>query len=202
MSNQNIEDIINNEIIDNTVLMLSNDKITHYNLTNRINHKKIFHIMWHILHSFSIQYPENPNEDEKNRVKLFIKQFKKNMPFFCSTCGGNKKDIFIENYDLDLAVSSKTNLIQFFCDYHIEINTKYRNSKEFYNQDIYNIDFIVNRYSDNYYSNYIENKYNVNLFTLFLNDKMDNFFTVFNTDIIKDIREEKFGVKITIFKEI
>jgi len=202
MNNNNIEDSINNEIIENTVLMLSNDKITHYNLTNGINYKKIFHIMWHILHSFSIQYPDNPTEDEKNIVKDFILKIKKNMPFFCSTCGGNKKDIFIENSNLDLAVSSKINLIQFFCDYHIEINTKYRNTKEIYNSEIYNIEFIIDRYSDNYYSNYIESKYNVNLFFLFLNNKMDDFFTVFKNNIIKDILNEKFGVKIIIFKEI
>jgi hypothetical protein len=198
----NIEDIINKEIIDKTISMHSNDKIFNYNVTSHVNHKKIYHIMWHILHSFSTQYPEIPTEDEKNRVKNFLSKFKQNMPFFCASCSNNKKDVFVQNYDLDLAVSSKINLVQFFCDYHIEINTKYRNSKEFYNPDIYNANFIINKYSDNSYSKFIESKYNINLFNLFINNDMDSFLTLFNEKTIKAIRDEKFGVTINIFKEI
>jgi len=201
MSDDNLDDIINQEIIDNLIPILSTDKIIKYNLTNQVNHKKIYHIMWHILHSFSTQYPENPSEDEKNRVKIFLSNFKQNMPFFCSTCGNNKQDLFIQNYDLDLAVSSRINLVQFFCNYHIEINTKYRKSKEFYNPDTYNPTYIINKYSDNSYSKFIESKYNINLFKLFTNNNMNDFFTLFN-NTIQIIRGEKFGVTINIFKEI
>jgi len=202
MNNEEIDDIINKEIIDKSILIINNDRITNHNIVNQVYLKKIYHIMWHILHSFSTEYPEYPSEDEKMRVKSFLLKFKQNMPFFCSSCGNNKQDIFIQNYDLDLAVSSRLNLVKFFCDYHIEINTKYRNSKEIYNSDIYDINFIINRYSNNSYSNLIQNKYNINLFELFINNNMDDFFSLFKNNTIKLIRDEKFGVTINILKQI
>lgn len=32
---------------------------------NKFLQKKIYHLLWHIFHSFSVMYPENPSEEEK-----------------------------------------------------------------------------------------------------------------------------------------
>ena len=73
--------------------------------------KKVYYLAWHIFHSFSVLYPENPTEEEQNDVKNFILNIKSNLKLFCSSCGGNNKDIFIDSYNIDNAVSSRDNLI-------------------------------------------------------------------------------------------
>ena len=152
--------------------------------------------------SFSILYPELPTEEQKSDMKSFLLSLKTNLKLFCHSCGGNNKDTFIENSDIDFAVSSKDNLIQFFCDYHISVNTISRLNPELYNynSDLYNKDFIINRYTKNDYIGFIETMYNINLFKLFQNRQLQSFFSNF-TETLKKILSEKiydFSINFTV----
>jgi len=62
-------------------------------LLSRIRVKKLYHLIWHILHSFSVMYPENPTEEQKNQVKDFISKIKTHLILFCSSCSNNNKKI-------------------------------------------------------------------------------------------------------------
>ena len=144
---------------------------------------KIQHIAWHIFHSFSIMYPDEPTIEQQLMTKNFINKITTNLGIICSSCGGNK-DKFISNYDTDLAVSSKTNLIQFFCDYHKYVNTTLRPQKHFsYEPDIYTTDFIIDRYTKNDYISLINTTYNINLVSLFQQNSMDDFFLLFHKNV-------------------
>ena len=151
---------------------------------NKFLQKKIHHLLWHIFHSFSVMYPENPTEEEKLRTKNFINKITTHLSIICSSCSKNK-DTFIANYDIDLVVSSKTNIIQFFCDYHKEVNIKYRppivttNAK--YDADLFTTDFIIERYTKNDYISLIETTYNLNLYKNFQLNSMDIFFQLFQS---------------------
>lgn len=193
-------DLINIDVINN----LSNDKfLLEYHLNPQIQSsyriKKIYHILWHIFHSFSVFYPEYPTEHQKNQLKNFLLKFKSNLNLFCTSCAGFK-DNFIENYDLNMAVSCKNNLIQFFCDYHIYINTMVRKEIKNYNSSIYNITFIEERYKEKDYIYFIENKYNINFLKLFISDQLDDFFVKFNYVKTKIFLEKiNFKIQITDF---
>ena len=151
---------------------------------NKFLQKKIHHLLWHIFHSFSVMYPDEPTEEERTRTKNFINKITTHLSIICSSCSQNK-DTFIENYDIDLAVSSKTNIIQFFCAYHKEINIKYRppivttNAK--YEADLFTIDFIIERYTKDDYISLIETTYNLNLYKQFQLNSMDTFFQLFQS---------------------
>ena len=164
---------------------------------NKFLQKKIHHLLWHIFHSFSVMYPENPTEEEKLRTKNFINKITTHIVIICSSCSKNK-DTFIANYDIDLAVSSKTNIIQFFCDYHKEVNIKYRppivttNAK--YDADLFTTDFIIERYTKNDYISLIETTYNLNLYKNFQLNSMDCFFHLFHscTKLIYRLEPDKY----------
>jgi hypothetical protein len=151
---------------------------------NKFLQKKIYHLLWHIFHSFSIMYPENPTEEEQSRIKNFINKITTHLSIICSSCSKNK-DTFIQNYDIDLAVSSKINIIQFFCDYHKEVNIKYRppivTTNTNYDADLFTTDFIIERYTKNDYISLIETTYNLNLYKNFQLNSMDSFFHLFHS---------------------
>ena len=174
-------------IDDNLINCANNDFLLKYQIKsitlNKFLQKKIHHLLWHIFHSFSVMYPENPTEEEKLRTKNFINKITTHLSIICSSCSKNK-DTFIANYDIDLAVSSKTNIIQFFCDYHKEVNIKYRppivtNAK--YDADLFTTDFIIERYTKNDYISLIETTYNLNLYKNFQLNSMDSFFHLFHS---------------------
>ena len=175
-------------IDDNLINCANNDFLLKYQIKsitlNKFLQKKIYHLLWHIFHSFSVMYPENPTEEEKLRTKNFINKITTHLFIICSSCSKNK-DTFIENYDIDLAVSSKTNIIQFFSNYHKEVNIKYRppivttNAK--YDADLFTTDFIIERYTKNDYISLIETTYNLNLYKNFQFNSMDSFFHLFQS---------------------
>jgi len=176
-------------LIEDDLIQLSNNNNSFYkqNIKNftlgMFLKTKIQHIAWHIFHSFSIMYPDEPTEDEQLRTKNFIKKITTNLGIICSSCSGNK-DTFISKYNTDLAVSSKTNLIQFFCDYHKNVNTTLRPQKHFnYETDIYTTKFIIDRYTKNDYISLINTTYNINLVLLFQQNSMDDFFLLFHKNV-------------------
>ena len=167
---------------------------------NKFLQKKIHHLLWHIFHSFSVLYPETPTEEEKVRTKNFICKITTHLSIICSSCSKNK-DTFIENYDIDVAVSSKINMIQFFCDYHKEVKLKYRPpivvTNTNYDADVFTSDFIIERYTKNDYISLIETTYNLNLYKNFQLNSMDSFFQLFQS-CAKEIYKEtdKYALKL------
>ena len=125
-----------------------------------------YHIMlWHMFHSFSVFYPDEPSDVLKVNTKLFLNSLK-NMTG-CSGCGNNKNDVFVSNSDLDDVVGSKTKIVAFFNDYHKYINVKILNKPDDY--DLFTNDYIIAKYAGNEFTRYFENKYSFNLLH-FLND--------------------------------
>ena len=175
-------------IDDNLINCANNDFLLKYQIKsitlNKFLQKKIYHLLWHIFHSFSVMYPENPSEEEKLRTKNFINKITTNLSIVCSSCSKNT-DTFIQNYDIDLAVSSKINIIQFFSDYHKEVNIKYRPpivlTNTNYDADLFTTDFIIERYTKNDYISLIETTYNLNLYKNFQLNSMDIFFQLFQS---------------------
>lgn len=177
-------------LIDDDLIQLSNINNSFYKqnvnnfILNMFSKTKIQHIAWHIFHSFSAMYPENPSEDEQLRTKNFIKKITTNLSIICSSCSSKNKDTFIAKYDTDLAVSSKTNLIQFFCEYHKNVNTTLRPQKHFsYDPDIYTAEFIIDRYTKNDYISLIDSAYNINLVSLFQQNSLNDFFLLFHKNV-------------------
>ena len=184
-----MDNITNFSLIEDDLIQLSNNNNSFYkqNIKNftlgMFLKTKIQHIAWHIFHSFSIMYPDEPTIEQQLMTKNFINKITTNLGIICSSCGGNK-DTFIANYDTDLAVSSKTNIIQFFCDYHKYVNTTLRPQKHFsYEPDIYTTDFIIDRYTKNDYISLINTTYNINLVSLFQQNSMDDFFLLFHKNV-------------------
>jgi hypothetical protein len=176
-------------LIDDNLIQLANNNNSFYKQNIKtftlgmFLKTKIQHIAWHIFHSFSIMYPDEPTIEEQIMTKKFINKITTNLGIICSSCGGNK-DNFISKYDIDLAVSSKTNLIQFFCDYHKYVNITLRPQKHFsYEPDIYTTEFIIDRYTKNDYISLINTTYNINLVSLFQQNSMDDFFLLFHKNV-------------------
>jgi hypothetical protein len=185
----NRNNIINFSLIEDDLIQLSNNNNVFYKqnvkqfILGMFFKTKIQHIAWHIFHSFSILYPDEPTIEQQLMTKNFIKKITTNLGVICSSCGGNK-DKFISTYDNDLAVSSKINLIQFFCDYHKHVNTTLRPQKHFsYEPGIYTTEFIIDRYTKNDYISLIDRTYNINLVSLFQQNSMDDFFPLFNKNV-------------------
>ena len=179
----------NFSLIEDDLIQLSNNNNSFYKQNVKqftlgmFFKTKIQHIAWHIFHSFSIMYPDEPTIEQQLMTKNFINKITTNLGIICSSCGGNK-DNFISKYDIDLAVSSKTNIIQFFCDYHKYVNTTLRPQKHFsYEPDIYTTDFIIDRYTKNDYISLINTTYNINLVSLFQQNSMDDFFLLFHKNV-------------------
>lgn len=201
----------NLSLIEDDLIQLSNNNNDFYkqNVNNFIlgmfSKTKIQHIAWHIFHSFSVIYPDTPTIEQQLMTKSFIKKITTNLGIICSSCSGNK-DTFIAKSDTDLAVSSKTNLIQFFCDYHKYVNTTLRPQKHFsYEPDIYTTEFIIDRYTKNDYISLIDGTYNINLFLMFQQNYMDDFFLLFHKnvkEIISYKEPNKYHFDITFSKLI
>jgi hypothetical protein len=185
----NGNNITNFSLVEDDLIQLSNNNNGFYKqnvkqfILGMFLKTKIQHVAWHIFHSFSTLYPDTPTTEQQLMTKNFIKKITTNLGIICSSCSGNK-DNFITKYDTDLAVSSKTNLIQFFCDYHKYVNTTLRPQKHFsYEPEIYTTEFIIDRYTKNDYISLIDRTYNINLVSLFQQNSMDDFFLLFHKNV-------------------
>jgi hypothetical protein len=146
---------------------------------NNIYLKRAQHITWNILHSFSVFYPDSPSEQLQQNTKLFINNLKTYLPF-CSSCSNNIKDNFIQNYNIDFAVSNKNELILFFINYHSYINTSFTNNPN-YDSSIFTIEYVINKYSDNTYNEYFKTNYNLDLLTIISEEaEFSTFQHIFN----------------------
>ena len=155
--------------INNDSTIISNYKRL---LLSNIIKTRCYNIIWHSLHSFSTIYPENPSDNQKKNTKELLLKIKSIMPF-CMSCSNNNGDTFLENYNLELATNSPNELIICLIDYHKFINNTFGKNKN-YNDSLYTIDFIKNKYADNSYTQYIKQTYHISLLELISNNS-ENF---------------------------
>ena len=93
---------------------------------------------WIFLHTITLNYPENPNQIEKQNYKSFFESLSKILP--CDNCREHYSEN-IENIPIDL--QSRESLVQCLFTIHNKVNQK--NNKQLVNYD----DFI-NQYSELY----------------------------------------------------
>tara|TARA_A100001011_G_scaffold400160_1_gene512838 strand:+ start:74 stop:550 length:477 start_codon:yes stop_codon:yes gene_type:complete len=78
---------------------------------------------WFTLHNGSNNYPINPTPAWKYRMKNFILGIPVMIP--CETCEAHASSYIQERFnDLDIIVSSRKNLFEFFVHFHNEVNKR------------------------------------------------------------------------------
>jgi hypothetical protein len=167
--NNELNQLLCNSINNDLTLMSQYKRLLISNLVKARCH----HIIWHSLHSFSTLYPENPSDNQKKNTKELLLKIKSIMPF-CMSCSNNQEDTFLENYNLELATSSSNELIICLIDYHKFINNTFAKNKN-YNDSLYTIDFIKNKYADNSYTQHIKETYHISFLELISNNNDENF---------------------------
>ena len=83
---------------------------------------------WLFLHSVSFQYPENPNDQDKNNYKIFFESLQNILP--CPNCREHYQKNLKEN---PMNLESRESLIKWVIDLHNAVNKK--NSKKEYSYD-------------------------------------------------------------------
>jgi hypothetical protein len=98
------------------------------------------------------------------------------------------------SYDLDLAVSCKTEMVKYFIEYHKFINSNIPN--KIYNGEPFTIDYVINKYTNQDYSNYFKQVHDFNIEELMTSDK-DNFHKAvlkFRNNFITHIKKREINV--------
>ena len=85
---------------------------------------------WTFLHTITINYPDNPNEDHKFYHKQLFENLRYTIP--CEKCANHYSEN-LKKYPLDPALESKTTLTKWLIDIHNEVNKK--NGKRIYSYE-------------------------------------------------------------------
>eukprot|EP00949_MAST-11_sp_MAST-11-sp1_P002417 g2417.t1 len=76
---------------------------------------------WMLLHKMSLNYPNNPTEKDVEDMASFLHLFAKFYP--CSECAEHFRD-FLKSYPPERDLGSRTELAQWVCDAHNEVNRR------------------------------------------------------------------------------
>jgi hypothetical protein len=87
---------------------------------------------WNTMHYSAIIYSNNPTDEDKNNVKLFLLSLQNILP--CAKCREHYKQNLIKYPLNDHVLSSKINLFKWTNDIHNEVN-KMNNKKQFTLED-------------------------------------------------------------------
>jgi hypothetical protein len=156
---------------------------------------KMHHYCWHILHSFSVDYPINPNENEIISTKVFLKDISKYFSY-CTSCSSLKINHFFEQYDLNLLVINRENLIVFFIDFHLFISKSLNKIQE---KNIYTPNFIIERYTKTNYIDFFNKTYNFNLSTLIFSNNHDQIkLKIFDIQKILMSEIDNYNIKVEL----
>ena len=74
---------------------------------------------WNTFHFMAASYDNNPNQSVKAAMKTFLQSIPLFLP--CKECQDNAL-VFIKSKDLDVAVSSRKELFEFFFEFHNRVN--------------------------------------------------------------------------------
>lgn len=186
----NIQDEFNQLICQS----IENDTYLHNQLKSYLKiyilKKKSQHVIWNLLHLFSVLYPENPTDLQKENTKILLLKIKFYMPY-CNTCSNNGLDNFVENSNLDIIVNNKSELIDFLIKYHKFVNINLTKNKN-YDESLYTIDYIYNKYNNKLYEQYLNQKYNFSFLNII--DITEN--------VDMCLRQELSKLSVNIIKEI
>jgi len=98
---------------------------------------------WNVLHSVTFTYPQQPSDEDKERVRIFFKI----MPYYlpCSICGVHFVKEMADNPLTDTVVASMDSLSRWLVDVHNSVNKRlkkpelaYDTIKKFYFEDAVN----------------------------------------------------------------
>lgn len=101
---------------------------------------------WYEIHTKTLEYPEKPDEKEKEDMKTYILNLYKSVG--CGSCKRETQE-YINKFvpKLDIICSSRTKVFKFFVDFHNVINEKLHKPKISYYQAylLYQIDKILHK---------------------------------------------------------
>ena len=110
---------------------------------------------WTFLHTITLNYPNNPSEDDKQNHKDFFHNLKNFIP--CPNCKEHY-NINLQKYPIDVNLESKEKLVKWLINIHNEVNIKN-------NKKVYSYDEVIKLY-DNMYKG--KNKVNYNMILIII----------------------------------
>ena len=110
---------------------------------------------WTFLHTITLNYPDNPTEEDKMNHKDFFHNLKNVIP--CPNCKEHY-NINLQKYPIDVNLESKEKLVKWLINIHNEVNIKN-------NKKIYSYDEVIKLY-DNMYKG--KNKVNYNMILIII----------------------------------
>ena len=126
-------------------------------------------LYWRYLHWFSINYPENPNNNDKQQIKDLI-EIMQISGLTCSICRNHFVQ-WVKKNNINKVVENRKNLFTFFWECHNEVNNRKGIEKMSY-------ELAYELYSKNNWND-ILNKY-INILLLFQNNKLKEFPNLYN----------------------
>tara|TARA_B100001093_G_C26368271_1_gene817669 strand:+ start:230 stop:670 length:441 start_codon:yes stop_codon:yes gene_type:complete len=112
---------------------------------------------WIYLHLISLSYPDNPTRQDIDNNKFFLEYFGKTLP--CSKCKNNFKN-HLKSFNINYALRSKTNYIDFIWKLHNKVNEDLNKNKLAFNNFIAKYKNII----DSGYHNSIQQIETINLY--------------------------------------
>ena len=100
---------------------------------------------WTFLHTITLNYPENPSEDDKQNHKDFFHNLKNVIP--CPNCKEHY-NINLQKFPIDVHLESKEKLVKWLINIHNEVNIQ--NHKK-----VYSYDEVIKLYDNMYKGNKI-----------------------------------------------
>jgi hypothetical protein len=95
---------------------------------------------WNVMHSITFSYPDNPTDDEKERIRTFFKIIPYYLP--CSICGVNLVKEMAETPLSDEVLKNMNSLSRWMVDLHNSVNVRlkkptvtYEAAKRYYFED-------------------------------------------------------------------
>ncbi len=126
-------------------------------------------LYWRNLHWLSVNYPENPNETDKEQIKNLIFTMQ-TTGIGCSICRYHFI-IWVNKNDINNVVKNRENLFTFFWNCHNNVNTK-TGKKIWSYTDVYNL------YTKKNWEEILTNE-SVNILLLFKNKKLKDFPSIY-----------------------
>ena len=115
-----IDDLSNNTIsVNKSKITMKTDTKFVYNLEDPQVWGPSF---WFTLHNGSLHYPKNPTNYIKNIMKYRILAIPYELP--CENCKQHAQ-AYIQSRNIDNVVKTRTNLFNFYVDFHNEVNKRY-----------------------------------------------------------------------------
>ena len=79
---------------------------------------------WFTIHNFAFNYPDNPSPIFRKKCAQFIDSLPYMIP--CEGCSGHAiQYVMSRESEMDVIVATRSNLFEFFVDFHNEVNKRY-----------------------------------------------------------------------------